>query len=781
MKAEGDQGARPAEQACPVGLASYPAGAAGPPQTWPSSEEILGRVESAVIVVDHDGCLRYANPFAAALYGYDTIEQLLNVPFRSLGFDEEDMSKVKNLERQACRGLDWEGTLSIRRPRDGAKFYLRMTAAALRSDDGDVTGTVITARQAVQLGMQQGFEKLGLLDRIGERLGVTLEFDVTLRSVAELLVPQFADHCFVDLYESDGIRRHLVRRVQMNAWNWKPAEGAWHEVGQTVNYPAGHFCRTAIEQNEVVLIEEIDFAAYPAPTAESMTASRNAGLTSVVAAPLMTRGQKLGVMSLALSSLTADRDVRHYGPEDRDLFAAIASRVAIAIDNAKLFEEERVTAVAFQDSLLPPRKPPELDGLEVAYRYVPAKPLQDRGQGIQTQVGGDWYDIIPLSAGRVGIVIGDVEGRGARAAAIMGQLRSALRAFAQDDKAPADILSRLDDWCRTIKVWADDRDDTGIDWPIVSCTYLIYDPWYRRLTIANAGHMSPLVVTDDDVYPLEIEEGVLLGVRGIVPGLPPYREESRDLPPGSTLIFYTDGLVDRRTREDGKGKYDEAEVLGMLNAAVKAVAHEAVEQIVAAAEHAVPGAIDDDMAILAIRTSADDLQKWEMQFPAEPIKVSQARKMAFDTFLACGMDDEQADVACLLVSEVVTNVVLHTSAALSARPDFAVRHAGRVGGRRFADDWTDSPFAGDFGAGGEPTLAAQEFTLRIRKGRNAVWVEVLDHDLRLPRIRMAGETDEGGRGLYLVDQLAQRWGSRPTEEGKAVWFEMPIKPLTVGL
>jgi hypothetical protein len=272
---------------------------------------------------------------------------------------------------------------------------------------------------------------------------------------------------------------------------------------------------------------------------------------------------------------------------------------------------------------------------------------------------------------------------------------------------------------------------------------------------------------------------VLLGVRGIVPGMPPYREESRDLPPRSTLIFYTDGLVDRRNREDDKGKYNDAEVNGMLNAAVRAVAHQGVEQIVAAAEHAVPGTIDDDMAILVIRTSEQDLKKWEMSFPAEPIKVSEARKVAFETFIECGMDDEQADLACLLVSEVVTNVVLHTSLAPTLPPDFGFRHPGSP---RALDDWLDYPFADGPGSLGESTgMRPQDFTLRIRKGRSAVWVEVLDNDLRLPRIRMAGETDEGGRGLYLVDQLAERWGSRPTEDGKAVWFEMPIKPVTGGM
>jgi Stage II sporulation protein E (SpoIIE) len=324
----------------------------------------------------------------------------------------------------------------------------------------------------------------------------------------------------------------------------------------------------------------------------------------------------------------------------------------------------------------------------------------------------------------------------------------------------------------------DERDTSGFDWPIVSCTYLIYDPWYRKLTIANAGHMSPLLVSDDAMQQMEIEEGVLLGVRGIVPGMPPYREESRDLPPGSTLIFYTDGLVDRRQRVDGAGKYDDAEVFGMLKTAVEAVADQGVQQIVEAAQHAVPGKIDDDMAILAIRTSHEDLQKWEMPFPAEPIKVSEARKMAFDTFIECGMDDDQADLACLLVSEVVTNVVLHASVALTPKHEFALDGANQVGWPSALDDWADSPFAGDFDGPGSEFGVAQrpEFKLRIRKGQESVWVEVLDSDLRLPRIRMAGETDEGGRGLYLVDQIAARWGSRPTEDGKAVWFEMLIRP-----
>ena len=301
-----------------------------------------------------------------------------------------------------------------------------------------------------------------------------------------------------------------------------------------------------------------------------MRASKDIGLTSVVAAPLIARGELLGVMSLALSRLT-DRGDRYYGADDRDFLGAIASRIAIAIDNAMLFEEERRTALAFQTSLLP-QAPPALDGLEVAYKYVPAKPLETHGQGIQTQVGGDWYDIIPLSAGRVGIVIGDVEGRGARAAAIMGQLRAALRAFAQDDKPPAEILRRLDDWCRMLAPAPDKPGSLGADPPIVSCTYLVYDAWSRQLSFSNAGHDAPLLITEGGVAQMEIQhKGLLLGVRGKgMPGIPTYLEETHELAAGDTLVLYTDGLTDRRHRADGHGHYTEAEALQMLRDAVEA-------------------------------------------------------------------------------------------------------------------------------------------------------------------------------------------------------------------
>jgi anti-sigma regulatory factor (Ser/Thr protein kinase) len=231
-----------------------------------------------------------------------------------------------------------------------------------------------------------------------------------------------------------------------------------------------------------------------------------------------------------------------------------------------------------------------------------------------------------------------------------------------------------------------------------------------------------------------------------------------------------------------------------------------------AAAESVPGEIDDDMAILVVRCLPAELDARERVFPAEPVMVSEARRMAQETFQAWGMDHAQTEVACLLVSEVVTNAVLHTSAAAGPRREFgdfgvepdgaggpggAARAGSSAGPSAPRANSSVSPPSGARVPGGSvaalsappmpwdipvPVMRTgqafpaepKDFALRLRRGASAVWVEVFDADMRLPRIRSAEESDEGGRGLYLVEQLATRWGSRPTRNGKAVWFEMPM-------
>ncbi|RSN52457.1 MULTISPECIES: ATP-binding SpoIIE family protein phosphatase [Actinomadura] len=741
-------------------------------------ETVLNQMEMAVIVCDRFSNVIYGNSFARQLFGFGG-DEIIGHSVLSLGIAEEDHEQATELAKHVLKGGVWEGTFCNLRA-DGTTVYTRAHAVPLRHPSGAVDGVVIFAREALRSNQREQ-DRYGLLERIGERLAGSLELETTLRRVADTLVPQFADHCFIDLYSGD----RLYRRVSRHAGGWEPPPGTWAEVGEPVSYPPGHFSAKAMSRRDAVLVEDMIQHRFSAPSESSKRLGDAMGITSVISAPLLVRGELLGVMSLALSNLSKRPDP-HYDGFDRDLLGAIAGRVAVAVDNAMLFEEERETALAFQKHLLPGDRPPHLDGLQIAWRYEPARPLESHGHGIQTQVGGDWYDVIPLSAGRVGLVIGDVEGRGARAAAVMGQLRAALRAFAQDDKPPADILRKLDEWVRTMtrpeRMRSGWNSDDLVRPPLVSCTYFVYDAWSRVLEFANAGHDPPLLIVDGQVGELDFEsEGGMLGLRA--PGMGGeilFNEETTELKPGSTLVLYTDGLIDRRPKDDGE-YFTREESRARVRAAVAEVARGGVEAIANAAYDAVPGDIDDDVAIVVIRTAPDELGVVERTFPAEPIMVSEARRMAADAFAAWGMHDEQAELACLLVSEVVTNVVLHATTTPTPRrePAIPVPIGGEPLGApvQFDMDMVDSFDEDDWNLGadlGRREPPAKEFRLRLRRGAEAVWVEVFDTDMRLPRIRSAGETDEGGRGLYLVDQLATRWGARPTSDGKAVWFELRL-------
>jgi len=352
-------------------------------------DTVLGQIDAAVVVTDRLSNLLYANVYAAKLFGFpDAPERLVGRSLLSLGFEEEDLGKAAELAKQVLHGRSWDGTFASVRS-EGSRVFVRAQAMPLRHPSGTIDGIVIIARQATSRSSQQERDRIGLLERIGERLARSLELGTTLRQVAEMLVPQLADHCFIDLYQGDK----LIRRAQIHVGGWEPKPGTWAMVGEQINYPEGHFCQQAMARRDAVLVSNLIYDDFPAPSEQSMEASEEVGLTSIVAAPLVARGELLGVICLALSRLT-EREEQRYDAEDRDFLGAVASRVAVAIDNAMLFEEERRTALAFQTSLLPQVKP-TFDGLDVAWRYVPAKPLETHGQGIQTQVGGDWYDLIP--------------------------------------------------------------------------------------------------------------------------------------------------------------------------------------------------------------------------------------------------------------------------------------------------------------------------------------------------------------------------------------------------
>ncbi len=732
-----------------------------------ATAEVVDQAEIAIVVIDRFSLLRYWNPYARELFGFMGGRDHVGLSLLDIGIHESDREHASQLARRVLRGEPWEGTFAVLKG-DSTWIHVRAQAVPMRDDSGEIDGIALIAREALRSGRVE--EQYGLLERIGSRLAGSLEFDSTVKGVAGILVPQFADHCFIDLYDHE----RLVRQVSVHAEGWTPPPHTWFDVGDEVRYPERHFVTQALRRLETVVSS--DYLYENSPNDRSDRVSRQVGVTSAIAAPLRARGEVLGVLTLALSGLSP-RQKSSYGGFDRDLVGAIASRVALAIDNARLFEQERSTALAFQNSLLPGDFPP-LDGLTVAKQYLPAGPLEAHGHGVRTQVGGDFYDAIPLSAGRVGLVIGDVEGRGPHAAAVMGQLRAALRAFAQADREPADILRELDEWVRQLGT----PDDKGGVWiPSVSCLYMVYDAWSRELSYANAGHASPLLITSETVETLDLEvTDRMLGVRAkggsgedIV-----YHQADLRLPTGATLVMYTDGLVDRKPLG---GKADPERALAQLTERVAEVADKDVEQIAEAAVYSVPGELDDDTALLVVRTHSEELALREGWFPSEASTVGEARHLAADTFKEWGVDRDQAELACLLVSEIVTNVVIHAT----PRPVHREFTGGGVldsetpmddGGvtDEFDEDWSDLLEAAAEEDESTDDSGEKEFLLRLRRGANAVWVEVFDHDLRLPRIRSAAADDEGGRGLYLVEQLASRWGSRPTPDGKAVWFEMPM-------
>ena len=491
---------------------------------------IVRQAEIGVIAADRQGNVLFVNEHAARLLRLPAdAAKLAGQPLVTIGFiPESDLPKADDMARQVLRGLTWEGTFadSTAAAGDGGLAFVRTLAVPLRSKSGDIDGMVLLLSNTSRRDAQREQDRLRLLERIGERLSGSLELGATLRQVAQILVPHFADHCFIDLFHGDK----LIRRVQTNAGGWVPPAGTWAEVGEQVHYPPGHFCEQAMSRLETIVVPDLQAQFYPAPSQQSMHASNQAGLTSVLAAPLYARGELLGVMCLALSAAHRAARTRTTSSPDRDLIGAIASRVAVAIDNAMLFEAERLDRPGVPEQ-------PAAAARARARRPGGSLPLragQAAGDRRARESRPRWAATGTTSSrwppAGSGIVIGDVEGRGARAAAIMGQLRAALRAFAQDEKSPADIMRKLDEWCRSLAP-ADDAEPAG------------RRPAHRQLHLHDLrrlvpgadrsptpGHDAPLLITGGQVRQLEFQhKGVLLGVRGKgIRGLPTYKEQTRD-------------------------------------------------------------------------------------------------------------------------------------------------------------------------------------------------------------------------------------------------------------
>lgn len=603
-----------------------------------------------------------------------------------------------------------------------------------------------------------GTVRASLLSRAGMLLGTSLDTGRTLAAIAELLVPSFADQCVVDLLDEAGaLRRTVTVRMDHAKARRTSTPGV---ADRRVSYPDEHPCAVALRTGRPALAQKPLPVPPPGPAAYSAGGGYPllTDAAAVIAVPLLgPRGIK-GVLAVA-----ADGPDGRFGDGDVELVEEVAARAGFALENAALYESMRSLALALQHSLLPAHLP-TVDGVGVQVGYNP---------GDDSEVGGDLYDVMELSSGRIGVAIGDVQGRGAHAAAVMGQLRAALRAYAALDMEPALVLTHLDDLVQGLN-----------EALLVTCVYAVYDPFTRECVLANAGHLPPLMAGAHGCYPMEVPPDVPLGVGGVA-----FNDHTFNVAPGDTIVLYTDGVVERRGQSVDQGVRELCEALDALGPGASPGA------LCRTTLRVGSGPADDDQAVLALRTDVEALPLWRISVPADPASPSAARTHARSVLGLWGID-ELSETVELLVSELVTNAVRHASGPGPAPrpPEFDLERGGPDAG--FAD--FEDP------EGGEEDLAALERALLgenapdglldnatldgavgvlradrrievvMRRGRSALWVEVHDQDARTPRVRTASANDEGGRGLFLVDQLSRRWGARATPTGKVVWFQLKL-------
>ncbi|MFI9271129.1 SpoIIE family protein phosphatase [Kitasatospora sp. NPDC052896] len=564
------------------------------------------------------------------------------------------------------------------------------------------------ARQRALEEAHSAQQRLALLNEASTRLGTTLDLARTAEELVEVVIPRFADFVTVDLLEAvlEGEEMPTVpasgsatlRAVAVGeAGPGEVLTGAADEVGGTSQ--SAQLYAESLRTGRSILVAEVDEESLRriVATPDRVRPALDAGVHSYLMVPLVARGRVLGGAEFIRISTPEPFDAA-----DLALAEELAARAAVCMDNARLYRRERDTALTLQRSLLP-QDVHHSPGLEIAYRYLPSSVL--------SEVGGDWFDVVPLSCGRVALVVGDVTGHGIRAAATMGQLRTVARTLITLEMDPARVLRRLDEAAATAG-----------EGQFATCVCVVLDPVERVCTAACAGHLPPIASTaGGGVELLDLPSGVPLGVGGV-----PFENVEFTLPEDGLLVLCTDGLVERRDRDLDAG----LELLRRTVADRRGTLEEACDAVL---DDLVTGTREDDIAVIMAQTrplGPDVIAT--LALSGDRALVGRARRFVRRVLAGWGLSP-LTDQTELLTSELITNALVHA---------------------------------------GAPT--------RLRLFRNRVLtVEVADADSHPPRMRRALEDDEGGRGMQLVNELAHRWGSRGTRQGKVVWFELELPLGTV--
>ncbi len=374
-----------------------------------------------------------------------------------------------------------------------------------------------------------------------------------------------------------------------------------------------------------MLVPEVDeeSLARIVTSPERVAPGLEAGIHSYLMVPMLARGSVLGG-----AEFIRTRNPEAFTAADVALAEELVARAAISIDNARLYRRERETALTLQRSLLPQEIHRTL-GLEIAYRYLPSS--------VASEVGGDWFDVVPLSCGRVALVVGDVMGHGMRAAATMGQLRTVARTLATLEMQPDQVLTRLDETASGIG-----------DGQFATCVCAVYDPVDRSCVIACAGHLPPVVVaTDGTARPVPTPPGVPLGVGGVE-----FESVEITIPEGGLLALYTDGLIERRDQDIDEGLRQLCATLTGRGRSLEQTCDAVIDTLVT------DGAEDDIAVIMAQVLPVPEGRIATLPLNEDITLAAQARRFTRATLAAWGLSP-LADVTELLVSELVTNALRH--------------------------------------------------------------------------------------------------------------------------
>ncbi|MET9777732.1 SpoIIE family protein phosphatase [Streptomyces sp. NPDC006367] len=484
------------------------------------------------------------------------------------------------------------------------------------------------------------------------------------------------------------------------------------------DYPAAEVVRTG---RAVYLSSPEEYRSrYPI----TWTLAERFGRRSWAFLPLTVAGRTMGAWMAAFSYPVA------FTPDERSVLTTVARMLAQALSRAGAAETQRELAEGLQRSMLPVLGP-EIPGMGIAARYVPT------GGGLQ--VGGDWYDMIPLPAGRFALVIGDVQGHDVRAAGLMGQLRIALRAYASEGHRPDAVLARASHFFHGLT-----SEDDPADSRFATCYYAEVDPATGTVESARAGHLDPVVrMADGTALILATEGGLPLGIDPDSD----YPTTRMALEPGDTLMMCTDGLVETGGHDLQTGWHRLRVVLEEHEGGLEELADALVQAVHGPSSHHTTGPLadrrEDDIALLLLCRQGEGCgfgtstvapapvrRTMLTVAQAEPERIATARQLLRD-LLHDWPDEEQRDAAVLLLSEMLANVLVHTDADALLVAEVA----------------------------GEP-------------GERRIRVEVTDNGDDLPHKRRPGEMASSGRGLMLVELLADAWGVAPRGKGKSIWYEL---------